>query len=312
MNILKHAALALIAVLVVGCSTTAEPEIINLWPEGPPTSMGDTEEDTPTLSIYLPPTDRATGTGVVVCPGGGYAMLAMDHEGRQIAEWLNERGIAAFVLKYRLGLRYRHPAPLRDAQRALRTVRGHAEEWGVAPDRIGIWGFSAGGHLAASAALHFAVGNPFAADPSDREGSRPDFLIPAYPVISMTEPYTHAGSREHLLGETPDSAAVMMLSHEKNVTDTAPPTFLFHTNEDEAVPAENSVAFYLALREAGVPAELHIYENGKHGVGLAPDDPVLSTWPTRLEDWLRGRGLLDPPAPATAAPEPQPETPPQP
>lgn len=307
MNTLKHSilgpVLALIVVLASACSHTAEPEVITVWPRGAPGAVGETEEDTPTLSVYLPPANRATGAGVVVCPGGGYAMHAMDHEGRQIAEWLNELGVAAFVLKYRLGPRYRHPAPLRDAQRALRTVRSRAAEWRVAPDRIGIWGFSAGGHLAATAATRFAVGNPLAADLADREGSRPDFLILAYPVISMTESYTHTGSRDRLLGEAPDSALALMLSNEKHVTAKTPPTFLFHTNEDVAVPAENSVAFYLALRKAGVPAELHIYEHGQHGVGLAPDDPVLSTWADRLADWLRGRGLLAPPAPAAAPPD---------
>ncbi len=302
MHSLKHTTqlLALIAVLASACSHTAEPEVINLWPSDAPGAVGETEEDIPTLTVYLPPAERATGTGVVVCPGGGYATHAMDHEGRQIAEWLNQHGVAAFVLKYRLGPRYRHPAPLHDAQRAIRTVRGHAAEWGVATDRIGIWGFSAGGHLAATAATRFAVGNPLAADPGDRESTRPDFLILAYPVISMTEPYMHTGSRERLLGEAPDSALAVMLSNEKHVTPATPPTFIFHTNADEGVPAENSVAFYLALRKAGVSAELHIYEHGKHGVGLAPDDPVLSTWADRLADWLRKRGLLDPPRPAAA------------
>lgn len=299
MNTVKHAPLllALVTMLASACSPAAEPETINLWPDAPPGAVGETEADTPTLSIYLPPAERAVGTAVVVCPGGGYATHAMDHEGRQIAEWLNGFGVAAFVLKYRLGPRYRHPAPLHDAQRALRVVRSRAAEWGLASDRIGIWGFSAGGHLASTAATRFEEGSPQAADPGDRVSTRPDFLILAYPVISMTEAYTHAGSRTRLLGEAPDSALALALSNEKHVTPQTPPTFLFHTNADEGVPAENSIAFYLALREAGVPAELHIYEPGKHGVGLAPDDPVLSTWADRLADWMHGRGLLSPPSP---------------
>jgi acetyl esterase/lipase len=216
----------------------------------------------------------------------------MDHEGRQIAEWLNSLGVGAFVLKYRLGPRYRYPAPLQDAQRALRLVRQRAGELGVAPERIGIWGFSAGGHLASTAGTHFDGGDPGAADPIDRMSCRPDFLILAYPVISFTTVYAHAGSRRNLLGDNPEPSLVESLSNEKQVTAQTPPTFLFHTNEDKGVPPENSVLFYLALRKAGVPAELHIYLRGKHGVGLAQSDPVLSSWPRRLADWLRTQGLL--------------------
>jgi len=270
----------------------AEPQTIVLWPEGAPGAVGNEDADRPTLTVYLPPAERAVPTGVVVCPGGGYAKLAMDHEGRQVAEWLNSLGVAAFVLKYRLGPRYRHPAPLEDAKRALRLVRSRAGEFRIAPDRIGVWGFSAGGHLASTLATHFDAGNPAAADPIERVSCRPDFAILAYPVISFASEYAHKGSRRNLLGDNPDPALVENLSNEKQVTAQTPPTFLFHTNEDQGVPAENSVLFYLALRRAGVPAELHIYERGRHGVGLAPNDPVLSSWPQRLADWLRVRGLL--------------------
>jgi acetyl esterase/lipase len=269
-----------------------EPQTIVLWPGGVPGAVGNEDADRPTLTVYLPPAERAVPTGVVVCPGGGYAKLAMDHEGRQVAEWLNSLGVAAFVLKYRLGPRYRHPAPLEDAKRALRLVRSRAGEFRIAPDRIGVWGFSAGGHLASTLATHFDAGNPTAADPVERVSCRPDFAILAYPVISFASEYAHKGSRRNLLGDNPDPALVENLSNEKQVTAQTPPTFLFHTNEDQGVPAENSVLFYLALRRAGVPAELHIYERGRHGVGLAPDDPVLSSWPQRLADWLRVRGLL--------------------
>jgi acetyl esterase/lipase len=263
-----------------------------LWPGGAPGAVGNEEADRPTLSVYLPAAEKATATGVVVCPGGRYSGLAVDHEGRQIAAWLNSLGVAAFVLKYRLGPRYRHPAPLQDAQRALRLVRQRAGEFGVAPDRIGIWGFSAGGHLASTAGTHFDAGDPSAPDPIDRMSCRPDFLILAYPVVSFTTPYAHAGSRRNLLGENPDPSLAESLSNEKQVTARTPPAFLFHTDEDKGVPAENSVLFYLALRKAGVPAELHVYQRGKHGVGLAQSDPVLSTWPDRLAGWLRVRGLL--------------------
>ncbi len=278
--------------ILLALLSVAEPETILLWPGGAPGAVGQQEADRPTLTIYLPPAEQAVGTGVVVCPGGGYATLALDHEGRQVAQWLNSLGVAAFVLRYRHAPRYRHPAPLQDAQRAIRLVRTRAEGFRLAPDRIGIWGFSAGGHLASTAATHFDAGDPDAPDPVQRAGCRPDFLILAYPVISFTTPYVHKGSLRNLLGENPEAALLESLSNEKQVTAQTPPTFLFHTTEDKGVPPENSVLFYLALRRAGVPAELHIYERGRHGVGLAPGDPVLSSWPARLADWLRVRGLL--------------------
>jgi acetyl esterase/lipase len=232
-------------------------------------------------------------------------MLAMDHEGRQVAEWLNSLGIDAFILKYRLAPRYHHPAMMEDAQRALRYVRSHAREFGIAPDRIGIWGFSAGGHLASTAATHFDAGNPSATDAIEGASSRPDFAILSYPVITCSEWFKHEGSCKNLLGLNPDQKLAEYLSNEKQVSAQTPPTFLFHTNDDEVVPAENSVAFYMALRKARVAAELHIYEHGPHGVGLAPKDPVLSSWPQRLADWLRIRGLLSPgTAPTDAAKTP--------
>jgi acetyl esterase/lipase len=196
------------------------------------------------------------------------------------------------VLKYRLGPRYRHPAPLSDAQRAIRLVRAHAAEWKLDPKRIGILGFSAGGHLASTAGTHFDPGRKDADDAIERWSCRPDFLLLAYPVISFTTEYVHKGSRQNLLGENPDAALVESLSNEKQVTAETPPTFLFHTSEDTGVPPENSVLFYMALRKAGVPAELHIYEHGKHGVGLASSDPVLATWSKRCADWLRSHGVL--------------------
>lgn len=262
-----------------------------LWPGGAPGAVGDLPEDKPALTLYPAPKQTNTATGVVVCPGGGYGKLAIDHEGRQIAEWLNGLGIGAFVLEYRLGPRYRHPAMIQDAWRAIRYVRAHAAELGVARDRVGIWGFSAGGHLASTAATHFDPGDPGSADPLARLDTRPDFAILGYPVISFTTPYTHKGSMRNLLGGAPDPKLVESLSNELQVTARTPPTFLFHTNEDTGVPPENSVLFYLALRKAGVPAEMHIYETGRHGVGLAPTDPVLRTWADRLADWFRTRGL---------------------
>ncbi len=269
-----------------------DPEWTMLWPQGAPGAKGDADADRPAIRIYLPPAEEATGSAVVVCPGGGYRNLALDHEGSQIARWLNSLGVAAFVLRYRLGPTYHHPIELGDAQRALRYVRSKSAEFHIASDRIGIWGFSAGGHLASTVGTHFDAGNPEAADPIDRSGCRPDFMILSYPVISLVTEYVHKGSRTNLLGQDPDPALAESLSNERQVTPQTPPTFLFHTDADKGVPAENSVLFYLALRKAGVPAELHIYERGNHGVGLAQKDPVLSTWPARLADWMKLRGLL--------------------
>jgi acetyl esterase/lipase len=270
--------------------TLPQPE--PLWPDGAPGALGNSDADRPTITPYLVPAGHGTGTAVVVCPGGGYVNLAMDHEGDQIARWLNSIGVTAFVLKYRLGPRYRHPIELGDAQRAIRTVRAKAGQFRVMPDRVGIMGFSAGGHLASTAATHFDAGNPAATDAIERVGSRPDFAVLCYPVISFTTPYTHRGSMRALLGDNPDPKLAESLSNELQVTPQTPPTFLFHTNSDTVVPPENSMLFYMALRKAGVPAEIHIYANGPHGVGLAPTDEALSTWPARLADWLRGRGLL--------------------
>jgi acetyl esterase/lipase len=216
--------------------------------------------------------------------------LASGYEGREIAEWFNTFGVTACVLEYRhWGGGYRHPAPLQDAQRAIRTVRAKAAEWKISPQRIGIMGFSAGGHLASTAGTHFDQGNPNATDPIERIGCRPDFLILCYAVIALGEPYTHQGSQDALLGPHADPALVRSLSSEKQVTAQTPPTFLFHTDADTTVPAENSVQFYLALRRAGVPAELHIYAAGPHGVGLAKNIPGTSSWPDRLKEWLQKR-----------------------
>jgi acetyl esterase/lipase len=281
-----------LTLLLSACAALAQPVTEPLYSGAVPGAVGEEELDKPTLTRYLADPAKSTGTAVVVCPGGGYGALAMDHEGKQIAAFLNSHGVLAFVLKYRLGPRYRHPAPLHDAQRAIRTVRSRAKDYGIMADRIGIWGFSAGGHLASTAATHFDAGKPESADAIDRVSSRPDFAILAYPVISFTTEYVHKGSRRNLLGDNPDAALVELLSNEKQVTAQTPPTFLFHTTADTGVPPENSVLFYLALRKAGVPAEMHIYERGRHGVGLAPTDPVLATWSARLVDWMRIHGWL--------------------
>ena len=288
------AAVCLLALHGVGVAQmTGTPETVLLWPNGAPGAVGVDDADRPSITIYRPEASGRVPTAVIVCPGGAYGHLAMDHEGKQVAEWLNHLGVTAVVLKYRIAPRYHHPAPMLDAQRALRYVRSHAADYGVAPNRIGIWGFSAGGHLASTTGTHFDSGDSKAPDPIDRSSSRPDFMILAYPVINLTEWFAHKGSRDNLLGTNPDPKLAYDLSSEQHVTAETPPAFLFHTDEDPTVPSENSVAFYLAMRRAKVPAEIHIYEHGKHGVGLAQNDPVLSTWPARLSDWMRGRGLLE-------------------
>jgi len=263
-----------------------------LWENGAPGALGNDDSDKPTLTIYLALNPAASRTAVIVFPGGGYGMLASNHEGRQVANWFNALGVTAFVVKYRLGPRYHHPIELGDAQRAIRLVRARAAEFGVSADRIGIMGFSASGHLASTAGIHFDSGTAAAADPIDRVSCRPDFLILAYPVISFVAPYTHQGSATNLLRENADPKLRAELSSELHVTAQTPPTFLFTTDADTTVPPENTVAFYLALRKAGVPAEMHVFEKGPHGVGLDLDDPVLGQWPTLLANWLRSRGLL--------------------
>jgi acetyl esterase/lipase len=271
----------------------AEPKVEPLWPQGAPGAVGKEAADQPTVTVFAPPAEKANGTAVVICPGGGYGFLAVDHEGKQVAEWLNNLGATAFVLKYRLAPRYHHPAPLQDAQRAMRTVRARASEWNLDPKRIGIWGFSAGGHLASTAATHFDDGKTDADDPIERVSSRPDFAILAYPVITLNPPFTHMGSRNNLLGKEADAKLVESLCNDLQVTDKTPPTFLFHTATDTVVPPENSVLFFTALRKAKVPTELHIYEKGAHGVGLALKDPVLGSWPDRLAAWMKTHGLLE-------------------
>ncbi len=276
-----------------GVSFAAEPAKELLWPDGAPGAKGDKPADKPTLTIYLPEADKANGAAVVICPGGGYGNLAVDHEGHEIANWLNSMGVAGFILEYRHSRRgYKHPAPLQDAQRAIRTVRARAKEFKIDPRRIGIMGFSAGGHLTSSAGTHFDAGDPKSSDPIQRVSCRPDFMILCYPVIAFDEPYTHRGSQYNLLGKDADPALVKKMSSEKQVTKDTPPAFLFHTDEDKGVPAENSVQFYLALRRAGVPAELHVYRRGRHGIGLNRQPGATATWPKRAEQWMKEMGFF--------------------
>lgn len=276
--------------------TAADHEEILLWPDGAPFSVSQEKEEQPTLTLYLASPENANGTAVVVCPGGGYGHLSMDHEGYQVGEWLNSLGVSAFILKYRHNDRTGHknlyPIPFLDASRAVRAVRARSEEWKVNPERIGIMGFSAGGHLASTVGTHFDNGNPESKDKIEQVTSRPNFMVLVYPVISLKTSFVHRGSRQNLLGESPDLALVESLSNETQVTTMTPPTFLVHADDDRGVPAENSLLFYQALRNAGVPSELHIYKNGGHGFGMRKKDPILATWIDRLADWMSKEGLL--------------------
>ncbi|MCA8985997.1 MAG: alpha/beta hydrolase [Planctomycetaceae bacterium] len=268
------------------------PDVIELWPDGAPGAKGTEPHDRPTISVYQPSIREKGRTAVIVCPGGGYGGHAMGHEGAEIAGWLNTMRVTAFVLKYRLAPHYQHPSPMLDVQRAFRFVRAHAEEYGLDPAHIGIIGFSAGGHLASTAATHFDAGDPQAEDPIDRQSCRPDFAILCYGVISMLDSETHRGSKRNLLGENPEESLVQLMSNQLQVTDKTPPTFLFHTFEDTAVLPINSVLFYEAMLKHGVPGELHIFQAGRHGVGLGKSLPATSAWSNLAENWMRLNGWV--------------------
>jgi acetyl esterase/lipase len=269
------------------------PPPIALWSTGAPGALGTTPADTPVVTAFLPAPGRENGTAVVIFPGGGYQHLSMDKEGSAVATWLAGKGVAAFVVRYRLGPTYHHPVMLNDAKRAIRTVRSRAAEWKIDPARIGIIGFSAGGHLASTLGTHFDAGDVTSNDPVERASSRPDFMMLLYPVITMrADSVTHRGSRLNLLGENPDPSLERLLSNETQVTPETPPTFLVHSSDDKTVPVQNSLLFYQALRRNGVPAEMHIFEYGGHGFGLAPTDAVLGAWTTMAEAWMRRHGWL--------------------
>jgi acetyl esterase/lipase len=290
---LVAAALGVLLAAAACVAQAAPPAPELLWPNAAPGAKGDRPADKPTLTIYHAEPAKANGAAVVICPGGGYGFVAMEHEGHQIARWLNSLGVTGVILDYRHRQKgYGHPAPLQDAQRAVRTVRARASAWRIDPKKIGILGFSAGGHLASSAGTHFDSGDPGASDPIGRVSCRPDFMILCYAVLALDEKYTHRGSQENLLGRNADPALVRSMSSEKQVTRETPPTFLWHTDEDTGVPSENSVAFYLAMRNAGVPGELHVYQKGPHGIGLGAKTPGASDWPNAAARWMQVRGII--------------------
>src|SRR5215831_14012870 len=288
----------------------AAERVINLWAEGVPRLKPDAPPEriedgriynvsVPTLTVFAPPAGTANGTAVIVCPGGGYVRLAVAKEGTEVTRWLNGLGVTVFLLKYRVAP-YEHPAPLLDVLRAVRLVRSRAAEFGIDPRRIGVFGASAGGHLAASAGTLFDAPEGRTGAPLDAVSARPDFLALIYPVITMGELNVHAGSRHALIGEHPTPELVKRTSLELQASKQTPPTFLAHTEEDQSVPVENSIAFYQALRVAGVPVEMHLYEKGPHGFGLRPGLGPTSDWPKRCEEWMRSHGWL--PVPSGPAP----------
>lgn len=304
----------LLPALLPNIATATAPVVLPLWPEGVPPAVrpdapaaraalppeqvdaagGIRHVAVPTLTVVPPAVDRANGTAVIVCPGGGYSYLSMNREGTQYAAWLSTLGITTFLLKSRLQ-DWGHPAPLQDVLRALRLVRSRAAEFGVDPTRIGVLGSSAGGHLAASASTLFDHPDGRTGSPLDTVNARPDFAVLVYPVITMTGPATHAGSRRALLGDSPSPALQALMSLEQQVSAMTPPTLLLHTQGDKTVPPDNSLLYFQALTRAGVPAELHVFEQGGHGIGMREGLGTASAWPRRVEEWLGQRGLLTAP-----------------
>ncbi len=304
---MKKLTFFVITIIMFTITSSAQEKIVPLWPAGKVPNYQKTTEtekreagdiltvsyvQQPDIAVFLPTKKNATGQAVVVCPGGGYGVLAYDWEGTDIAKWLNSKGIAAIVLKYRLPNSKSnivpYQSPLMDAKRAMRLVRANAGQWNIKKDKVGVMGFSAGGHLASTLGTHFDEGNPAAADSVERFSSRPDFMILLYPVITMTKKFMHEGSRNNLIGNHPDEALAKNFSNELQVTKNTPPTFLVHATDDDAVPVENSLVFYQALKDQGVPAEMHLYPTGGHGFGLAIGQYYLQTWTDRCIDWLRG------------------------
>jgi acetyl esterase/lipase len=283
-------------------------EVINLYPGTIPNSKNAKDEEVtqvrdakrisvskiskPTLTVFLPPADKRNGTAVIVCPGGGYVNNAIGHEGYEVAKKFNEMGITAFVLKYRipndLTMENKEIGPLQDAQRAIQLVRQRAAEWKLDPNRVGMMGFSAGGHLASTAGTHF---NKAVIENKDNTSLRPDFLMLIYPVISLSDSLAHMGSRNQLIGKEPTPEKVREYSNELQVTSTTPPSFLVHAGDDRGVKVQNSVFFYLALQKNSVPAEMHIYPKGGHGFGME-NATTKDVWMERLQNWLDMNGWL--------------------
>ena len=311
MSINKVFFILFLGVSLAGNGTHAQDITIPLFPEGIPcandletqvNTRGNegrfiTEVHEPEMVVYMPAPEKRNGAAVVICPGGGYYLLAWDKEGTKLGEWFKEMGVAAYVLKHRLphweSAACRSHVALMDAQRAMRIVRSQAEENGIDPARIGIMGFSAGGHLASTASTHFDGGDSSAQLEVEQYSCRPDFSILIYPVITFDSSAVHKGSRKNLLGPSPNQSMMDYFSNEKQVTAETPPALLIHADDDGGVPPENSVLYYLALRRHGIPAAMHIYEKGGHGFGMGEGMGAVSKWVDVCRDWLVERGLLE-------------------
>ena len=291
-------------------NTNSQTLTLKLWPDGIPGSKNDpsyveniittggrvtraTNVVTPDLTVFLPDPSKASGAAVLICPGGGYGTLAFDHEGNAIAAWLNDNGIAGIILKYRLPsdriMTDKSIGPLQDAQEAMRVIRRNATVWKIDPKRVGVIGFSAGGHLASTISTHYA---DKVYDVKDNISARPDFSLLIYPVISMDTTITHRGSRNNLIGIDPTERNVLRFSNEKQITSDTPPAFLVHSSDDNAVPVMNSIGYYMGLQKKKIPAELHIFQKGGHGYGLAPNGGTESSWPALCIKWMKQIGVL--------------------
>ncbi|PKQ46640.1 alpha/beta hydrolase [Confluentibacter flavum] len=305
----KSLILVCICQIAIVANTFGQSQVIDLWNGKVPGAITNTDYQqivdsadnwtkmrfvtNPTLDMYPAPKEMATGTAVIICPGGGYWGLAIDHEGAQVAKWLNSLGITAFVLKYRLPndalMVDKSVGPIQDGQEAIRIVRRNAKEWGIDSTKVGIMGFSAGGHLASTLSTHF---NEKVYEVAGSISARPDFSLLIYPVISMEESITHKGSQVNLLGDNPSLERKKHFSNELQVNEETPPAFLVHSIDDGAVPVQNSIGYALALEKYKVPCELHIYQSGGHGYGLGRTENTESSWPDACKKWLKARGFL--------------------
>lgn len=297
--------ISLLLILFMGVTTVfAQDKVLKVWPNGAPNDNGMTKPEEKfdgvrvrnvseaEIYVYLPGKEKNTGAAVLICPGGGYWIEAMDHEGFDMAGFFQEKGVAGIVLKYRLPYGH-HEVPSSDARQAMRIIRANAEKWGIDQEKVGIAGSSAGGHLASTAGTVFDSGNPDSADPIERVSCRPDFMLLLYPVITMDEEFTHMGSRENLIGKGHDKELVRKYSNELNVSAETPPTFLILADDDKAVPPKNSIEFYSALKKYNVPAEMHIFQKGGHGFGMHQDGIPVNNWPNMFIDWLKAREVIE-------------------